>query len=121
MDGERDSTMPEPMGEDRQVKFLFEYDPGYRVIAANGMWGGITPRGDMRLDFFVESLGVPDHVTHLITPDQHLGPELNRSQPEGIVRRVQVGVLLSLDQGDSIADFIKQKIAERKRTSKEKE
>jgi hypothetical protein len=30
MDEERDSTMPEPMGEDRQVKFRFEYDPGYR-------------------------------------------------------------------------------------------
>lgn len=114
--------MPEPMGEDRQIKFRFEYDPGYRLIGANGIWGGITPRGDLRLDFFVESLGIPDHVTHLLTPDHRLGPELNRAQAEGIVRRVQVGVLLSLDQADSIADFIKQKIAERgKKTGEEKE
>ena len=107
--------MPERMGEDRQIKFRFEYDPAYRLVGANGIWGGITPRGDIRLDFFVESLGTPEHVTHLIAPDGRLGPELSRSQPEGIVRRVQVGVLLSLEQADSVADFIKQKVAERRK------
>ena len=110
-------AMPEPLGEDRQVKFRFEFDPGYRLIGANGIWGGVTPRGDLRLDFFVESQGIPDHVTHLITSDNRLGPELNRVQQDGIIRRIQVGVLLSLDQADSIADFIKQKIADRRRSS----
>ena len=104
--------MAEPKGEDRQVKFLFEYDQGYRLIGANGVWSGITPRRDMRLDFFVESVGVPEQVTHLVTENGGLGPELNRSPDHRIVRRLQVGVLLSLDQAESIADFIKKQITE---------
>lgn len=104
--------MPEPIGEDRQVQFLFEYDPGYRLVAANGMWGGITPRGDMRLDFFVESIAIPEEVVNLVTPDGTLGPELRRSPARRVIRRLQFGVLLSLEQADSAADFLKEKIAE---------
>jgi hypothetical protein len=101
--------MPEPRGEDRQVKFQFEYDAGYRLVGANGVWSGITPRSDMKLDFFVESLGIPDQITHSVS-DTGLGPELNRTPDRMIVRRVQVGVLLSLDQAERIADFIKKQI-----------
>lgn len=109
-----DPQMQEPVGEDRQVKFFFEFDPAYRLVGANGMWGGMTPRGDMRLDFFVESHVVPEHVVNLITPDGGLGPELTRSpSPRGrIIRRLQMGVLLSAEQAESVADFIKQRVAE---------
>jgi len=108
--------MPEPQGEDRQVKFQFEYDPGYRVIGANGVWSGITPRSDVRLDFFVESVGIPEQVTHLVTQAGGLGAELNRSPEHRIIRRLQVGVLLSLEQAESIADFIKAQITDFKKT-----
>lgn len=114
--------MVEPVGEDRQIKFLFEFDPGYRVVGANGIWAGITPRGDLRLDFFVESQRVPDEVAHLITKEGKLGPELRRSGASTgatVVRRMQVGVLLSLEQADSIADFIKTKIADFKKKAKD--
>lgn len=107
--------MAEPKGEDRQVKFQFEYDQGYRLIGANGVWSGITPRRDMRLDFFVESVGVPEQITHLVTEAGGLGAELNRLPEHRIVRRLQVGVLLSLDQAESIADFIKKQITDFKK------
>lgn len=104
--------MPEPVGEDRQVKFVFEYDPRYSLVAANGAWVGITPRSDIRIDFFVESLGNPDHVVNLITPQGQLGPELGRAPERRLVRRMQMGVLLSLEQAESLADFLKSQIAD---------
>ena len=105
--------MPDPVGEDRQVKFYFEHDPSYRVVAANGVWAGVTARGDIKLDFFVESHGTPTEVVNLITPEGSLGPELNRTPPAPrINRRMQIGVLLSIEQADDIANFVKAKIAE---------
>lgn len=104
--------MAEPVGEDRQVKFFFEYDPRYSVVAANGAWAGVTTRGDIRIDFFVEGLGNPDQVVNLITPNGHLGPELSRSPERRFVRRMQVGVLLRLEEAESIADFIKKQVAD---------
>ena len=110
---------PQPQGEDRKVKFHFEYDQGYRLIGANGVWSGITTRGDIKLDFFVESIGVPEQVTHLINEAGSLGAELTRLPEQRIVRRMQVGVLLSLEQAESIADFIKGQIMDfKKRTGK---
>lgn len=112
--------MPDPVGEDRQAKFYYEYDPNYRLVAANGIWGGITPRGDVRLDFFVESVGIPESVTNLITPEGNLGPELSRSPERRFIRRLQVGVLLSLEEAESISDFITEKIAEFRKRREEK-
>ena len=99
------------------LKFLFEHDSDYRIIACNGVWGGPTPRGDFHLDFFVEKIPTPDHVVHTLTKTG-LGPEVDREPPVDtgkerlITRRLQVGVLLSLDHADSIADYIKKTVAE---------
>lgn len=113
--------MAEPVGEDRQVKFFFEYAPDYSLVAANGAWLGVTPRGDMRIDFFVESLGNPDQVVNLITPEGQLGPELSRTPERRVMRRMQVGVLLPLEQAESIADFIKTQIADFRKRREERQ
>jgi hypothetical protein len=113
--------MPESQGGDREVTFHYEFDPAYRIVGANGVWGGLTPRGDIRLDFFVESLTVPDSVVNLITPDGKLGPELARTPERRITRRLQVGILLSREQADDIADFLKARVAEFRRLTGEAE
>lgn len=101
--------MAEPMPE--RLEFFFEYDPGYRVVATNGVWGGVTTRGELRLDFFVESVGNPERVTNEISEGK-IGRELSRVPERRVVRRLQVGVLLSLEHAESIADFIRDKVAE---------
>jgi hypothetical protein len=102
--------MPEPAGEDRQISFTFEYDAGYRLVPVNGVWGGITPRGDLRLDFFVESMIIPSEVVNLVTTEGKLGQELRRTPEKKYVRKMQVGLLLSIDHAETIAEFIKTKI-----------
>lgn len=110
--------MAEPVGEDRQVKFVFRQAPGYRVIAANGVWGGVTPRGDLSMDFYVEALSTPESIAHLVRADGKLGDELSRSPAERpFVRELQVGVLLSLSQAESIGRWLIDKVEDfRKRT-----
>ena len=113
--------MAEPAGEDRQINFSFEYESTYRLFPANGVWAGVTPRGDLRLDFFVESNVVPSEVVHLISPEGKLGNELRRvPSGRGIVRRMEVGVLLSLDNADGIADFIKTQVREFRKRQEER-
>lgn len=108
--------MAEPHGEDRQIKYHFEYDPAYRIVAANSAWIAITTRNDLRLDFTVEGLDNPDEIVNLITPDNQVGPELRRSPEPRLVRRLQVGVLLSFETAVSIADLIKKQIEDHLRT-----
>lgn len=97
----------EPVGEDRRAKFVLTKSSDYRTIAANGVWGGVTPRGDLRVDFFLESLTFPEAVTHLVNPDGKLGNELSRAPSDrAFTREIQMGVLLSLDHADSIGRWL---------------
>lgn len=114
--------MPDaPVGEDRTAKFLFTKANDYRVIAANGVWGGVTPRGDVKVDFFVESLSLPESVSHLVKADDKLGDELSRSPKDRpFVREIQVGVILSIHQAESIGRWLMSKGAEFKKLQEKK-
>lgn len=87
----------------------------------------MTPRGDLRIDFFVESLFVPNKVVMEVKADGTLGKELERvlftgEQPqEGKVvlqREIKCGILVSPEHARNFADFIYQKLG--KAQSKEK-
>lgn len=94
----------------KEVEFFFEYDPGYRIIPSNGVWGGLTPRGEFRLDFFVESIGIPDSIKNEISEEGKLGKEIDRKPGKKFIRRMQMGVLLSQKNAESLSEFIQERI-----------
>ena len=104
--------MTERQYEGGQIEFHFEYDPGYRLVAANGVWGDPTPRGDLRLDFFVEAPTLPTRVMHAISPEGRVGTELRREPERRFTRRIQLGILVSMDHAESIARTIQERVAE---------
>src|SRR4051812_49283616 len=101
------------------IKFVYEYADGYRLYPANGMVGGLTPKGDLRVDFYVEAFAIPASVTQAIKPNGELGAELRR-EPEGdgntavVKRHIQLAVLIPGSQIDSFAVFLAQKAIELK-------
>ena len=96
----------------QQVEFHFEYDPGYRLVAANGVWGDLTPRGDLRLDFFVEAPTLPRRIMHALSSEGRVGSELRREPERTFTRRIQLGVLVSMDHAENIARLIQDRVAE---------
>jgi hypothetical protein len=93
-----------------EIEFVYEYDPDYRIVASNGIWGGMTPRGDFRLDFFVESQTMPVRIKNIVEGGK-LGKELSRTPSERLVsRRLQVGVLLSPKEIKSIVGFLNEQL-----------
>lgn len=106
---EKDGEKPQEKSE-RSVEFNFDEDSGYRIVAANGVWGGITNRGDLLLDFTVDHTTVPERLEQALGEDGKLGRELRRFPPRTVTRRRQIGVLLALDDAESIARFILDKL-----------
>ena len=99
-------------GQPKRIEFVFRQDANYKLYAANGVWGGVTTRSDFRMDFFVEHQKNPDGISFDI-----IGSELTNekrtppsSEPTHL-RTVQFGVLMSIDQAESMAAFITQQIA----------
>lgn len=100
-----------------RVHFSYERSRDFKIHPANGVWGGVTPRGDFLMEFYVESHFTPDVVVNKITPEGKLAEEEKREIPSKVppediaIRRVlQFGVLVSVEQALSIADWIKDKV-----------
>lgn len=96
---------------EREIGFRFERDPDYRVITVNGAWGGLTPRGELMFDLFLEHLELPEEIHYMATPDG-LGPESRRiPEPPLFVREVMVGVVMTPDNAESLARWILEKVS----------
>ena len=104
------ASSDESKPESKSITFLFETAHDYRIVAANGIWGGLTIRGDLLLDFIIDATTTPEQVENAIVGDT-LGDEISRFPPEKSITRIrQVGVLLSLTQAESCAHFILEKV-----------
>ena len=102
-----------------KITFGFKKDDDYRLIPVNGVWGGMTPRGDIMVDFFHESQSLPEAVTQAVTPDGNLGEELQRAPASHVQRTVLVGMVLTAEQAESIGRWLQEKAgAVRERTGK---
>lgn len=100
------STRKRPEG----IRFEFVRSPFFRVVHSNGAWGGITPHKELSVTFYSERNSPPIHVTHQVTPQGSLGPEISRGGTKGIQRECEVEVLMSMDEAVSLHQWIGAKI-----------
>ena len=105
----------------REITFQFDKDPDYRVIVANGAWGGVTPRGEFKFDLFFEHIDMPDEISYMATPDG-LGPETNRTpSPTPFSRDALVGVVMTVENAESLGKWILEKVGQVKKQRATKE
>lgn len=95
----------------QRITFHFEKADGYRLVPANGVWGGVTPKGDFKLEFFVESMNTPDSLTNRLEGG-NVGPEESRMPDRRLVRTLQCGVLISTEHAEAFAQFILDRVKE---------
>jgi hypothetical protein len=97
------------MAAPKKVRVKYIYDPAYKMVAVNGMYGGATPRGDLRVDLFAEYTE-PQSFTVQVE-----GESAVEEKPTGspiIVRRIQVGFLVSPDHVRTFAEWFSSKADE---------
>ena len=103
------------MENSKKVKFRFVRDGEYRLVPVNGVWGGVTPRGDITAEFFHEALICPVSVTHAVTEADGLGPEVERQLDDPssqVTRSLMFGVVLTPEHAESIGQWLVDKARE---------
>lgn len=96
----------------KKIEIVFQQDEGYRLIPVNGIWGGVTPRGDVKADLFHESQSQPQAITHEPTSGGELR-EVKRTPPANVFQRtVFASMVLSPEQAESIGLWFQQKARE---------
>ena len=93
-------------------KYIFKYD--YNPVYVNGAHGGISPRGEIIANFYLERPPLPNEISHAINPDGSIGTDIIAVDPENlnssIVRYVSNGVVLNYQNAKALHSWLGEQI-----------
>ncbi|MGV3719837.1 MAG: hypothetical protein ACO1SX_02915 [Actinomycetota bacterium] len=84
----------------------------FRVVHADGVWGGVTAHGFVQMAFWSERTAIPKELTYTFEPgskELKESPE-DRTGREGWVREMEVSVLMDLPTAISFRGWLDEKI-----------
>ncbi len=93
----------------KELKFHFIKSNFYRVVHGDGIFGGITPTGKIQMAVFSQRHPFPQVTVHRMDGNL-IGPEIERISKDGIVREIEVGIVMDLELAISLRKWIDDKI-----------
>lgn len=98
---------------DLTFKYIFNYS--YNPTYVNGAQGGVSPRGEVVIHFYLERPPLPNSLTYEISPQGGIGKETS-AEPEdlsnSIVRFVDTGVVMNYDNARVFHAWLGDKLRE---------
>ena len=73
-------------GQQTSIDFHYIKANSFRVVHADGVYGGPTPRGYIVMNFYSERAPIPQKITQELTPAGQLGGAIDQVGKGGIVR-----------------------------------
>ena len=94
----------------QEIEFHYLKTNNYRSFHADGAFGGVTPRGNIYIELFLEKAPTPQSIIHEINEDGSLGKEVSRQSKTGVIREIEAGIILDLATAESVRNWLTEKI-----------
>ncbi|WP_438749499.1 hypothetical protein [Pararhizobium sp. O133] len=97
----------------QKIDIKFEKSPFFRVVHAEGVWGGTSPAGYVRMAITNDGHSIPT-FNELEVDDngQPVGPELLSRADSRITRQVECELVMDLGTATAMYGWLEQKIFE---------
>ena len=106
------------MSEERTIKFRYIFPENYNPTYCNGVYGGISPSGDIITNFFLERMPIPNSMTSSINEDGTLSGTIS-TDPEDLentlIRYISSGIILNENSARSIYEWLGNQLQELER------
>ena len=101
----------EPNEKEAEIVFSYFKSNFFRVVHADGAWGGLSPRGDIHISFYNERAAIPDTSRIAVSPatGEVLKPEEFVASSR-FVREVEVDVVVDLATAYQLRKWLDDKI-----------
>lgn len=105
--------------EQKSIKFNYYKTETYRSYYTDGVFGGITSKGKIYADFFIEKFTTPKSMQYEIIDDDKLGKEFERESAEGFSRQIECGVIMDVSFAKVLNRWLSEKIEEHEAIKKQ--
>jgi len=95
-----------------KIVFTYIKNGNYGNHYANGVIGGLMPKGELQMDFFIERRVIPQTVTHEISEEGQLGKQIDITSKEGIIREIECGIIMPIVAAQALYQWLGQRIEE---------
>jgi hypothetical protein len=98
----------------KRVRFKYVFPDDYNTLYVNGAYGGVSPRGELVMNFYLERQPVPRWHENELGESGGIGEELSSEPPKDlliIIRYIQAGVVMNLENARSVRDWLSSHIA----------
>ena len=98
-----------------EIKFKYIFNYSYNPVYINGAQGGVSPRGELIMNFYLERMPLPESITHEINQNGTIGSESD-TEPEDLknsmVRVIENGVILNYQNARELHFWMGERIKE---------
>jgi hypothetical protein len=117
--------MTEKSQNKRRVKFKYIFSDDYNPTYANGARGGITPNGDLIINFYFERPPILNSEVYDVKEDGSLGNIVEKDPDDKesfvYVRFINNGIILKLNEAKAIYEWFGKQIETLEKLLKRKE
>ena len=98
-----------------ELKFKYIFDYGYNPVYVNGAHGGVSPRGELVMNFYLERMALPESITHEINQNGTIGKE-TAAEPDDLaqsmVRFIEAGVVMNYQNARELHLWLGERVKE---------
>ncbi len=98
-----------------EIKFKYIFNYGYNPVYVNGAHGGVSPRGELVVNFYLERMALPESITHGINPNGTIGTEVEAEPDDlknSLVRFIDTGVVMNYQSARDFYLWLGERIKE---------
>lgn len=108
------------MAAPKKIRFHYIKSNYFRVVHVDGAHGGITPNGNIFFSAYSQRAPIPQITTQKVEADGSITEEIREERvvKDGIVREVEVGIMMDAATAEALHKWLGQKIAALKKLQK---
>lgn len=96
----------------KEINIHFIKTSSYRSYHVDGAYGGLTPKGDIYCEFFIDRNVTPQTIVHEIEEDGRLGDSKKVIGKDGFVRQIECGIVFDVNTANALKNWLEDKIKE---------
>ncbi len=103
----------------KEITFNYIKIPSYRSYHVDGVFGALTPRGNLYCEFFIDRNVTPQTAVHELSGEGILsGKPKKTTGKKGFVREIECGIIMDIDTAYTLKVWLDDKIKSYKETIK---